>query len=170
MDSGIVCCDMRWCWPDPSQVVMDHQHQHLYLGFHIQSNWRGRSIGSEPNRIQVSLLHVHTAFLPELGCGLTLGSYQTSLFSLFQATFLKQGERHWSWGDECIAGRKDLDTRFFVWVRWVYGHGGLWGGWKGDNAPFLTPSPCCSCRLLQRWPKGGQMSCSGKFSLVLRKT
>jgi len=148
MDSGSVCFDMGGCCPDPSQAAMDCQHQLLYLGVHIQSNWRGRSGGWEPSQTQVSFLHVHTASLPQVGCGLTLGG-DPLVLSVFQATWLKQGAKHRSWGDKCITGRKDSDTSF------SYGQAGCVAtvahgerDWKGEDASSLAPSPCCSYRLL----------------------
>lgn len=127
MDNGSACFDMGGCWPDPSQVVTDRQQQCLCLNLHTESNWRGRSSGREPRQMQVSFLHVHTAFWPQVGCGLALGSCQPPLILfVFQATFLKQREKHWSWGDGCITGRKAQRPVFYtgklgVWLWWHMG-------------------------------------------------
>lgn len=155
MDKDSVCFDVGWCWSDPSQVVMDWQHPRLCLCLQIQSSWRRRSRGGEPRQLQVSFLHVCSAFVSwgfvVLHGGLAL-----------QATFLKQGE---STGAEETRGRKvgrsQVLTGFMDKL-------GVWLWWNGRGRCTFPPSS--SLLKLLRCPIGGQgVTCNGKSPLVLRR-
>lgn len=104
-DKGSVCFDVGWCWSGPSQVVMDWQCPCLCLGLQIQSSWRRRPSGGEPRQMQMSFLHVCSAFVSWIDCGLTLGGWQNPLCVLPQNLCVsghlsKTGRSHWSWGDK----------------------------------------------------------------------
>lgn len=86
--------------------------------------------------MQVSFLHVCSAFVTWVDCGISLGGWQNPLVSVFQAIFLKQRES--TGAEETSGGKVGRTQQLVLWTNWVRGHDGM----EGQDAPSLPPPPC----------------------------
>lgn len=141
MDKDSVCSDVGWCWPGPSQVVMDWQHPGLCLGLQIQSSWRRRSRGGEPRQMQVPFLHVCPAFASWVDLAYTGGVGKTPC-CLCSGHLSKTGRKHWS---------KETSGRKGSGINWFDGQTGCvtMVEWNGQHLPSLHP-PAEATEVLSR--------------------